>query len=127
VVAVVGDGGFAMAGLEVASLVRHAARVSVIVLVDRAYGMIRHQQHAAFGRAVGTTLPKIDYAAFARSLGVRYLRYDGDQTELERVVVAGPTLVEVGLRASWSTTYSHSAGTLRAMLRGLARLTRLRP
>ena len=70
VVACVGDGGFMMAGQEIATARQHGGTPIVLVFNNRTYGTIRmHQEREHPGRVVGTDLVNPDFAAFARALG----------------------------------------------------------
>ncbi|MFC1475744.1 thiamine pyrophosphate-dependent enzyme, partial [Candidatus Zixiibacteriota bacterium] len=76
VVAVVGDGGFAMAAMELTTAVREKIPLTVIVFNDGKLGVIRLMQlkHTGHEFAVGVQNP--NYEQLARSLGVSYARWD---------------------------------------------------
>jgi acetolactate synthase-1/2/3 large subunit len=99
VVALVGDGGLAMSGLEIATAVREKLRLVVIVFVDGAYGLIRFQQLAGTGRTFATELVPVDVAALADAVGARHVRVEGDADATLRNAIAfdGVTLVEVAV------------------------------
>jgi acetolactate synthase-1/2/3 large subunit len=100
VVALVGDGGFAMSGFELLTAVREKLRLTVIVFNDGHYGLIRKQQLGRRWHAYGTDLLNPDFQGIAEACGARYCRLgDGAEGDLTKVV-AGPgvTLVEVLLR-----------------------------
>jgi acetolactate synthase-1/2/3 large subunit len=70
VVAVAGDGGFAMTLQELETAVRHDVPVVALVLDNRRHGTIRAHQEAAFpGREVGTELGPVDFAKVAEGFG----------------------------------------------------------
>ncbi len=70
VVAVVGDGCFAMTGQELATAAAYGAAPVIIVLNNRIYGTIRlHQERRHPGRVVGTDLTNPDFAALAEAYG----------------------------------------------------------
>ena len=96
-VALIGDGGLAMSGLELLTAVRERLRLTVIVFVDGAYGLIRMQQLAGSGHAYGTEFDGVDVAALAAAVGATHVRLQGDaQTTLAAAIEApGVTLVEV--------------------------------
>jgi acetolactate synthase-1/2/3 large subunit len=75
-VAVVGDGGFAISGLELATAVQLELPVTVVVLVDRAFGLIRAQQRRRTGSESGVDLPAIDLAHAAAAVGARHAVVD---------------------------------------------------
>lgn len=97
VVAVVGDGGFAMSGLELLTAAREGIPVVVVVFNDGHFNLIRLQQFGDYGRAHGVSLRNPDFVAFAAAVGARYLRVEGDAESVLRAAIeaGGPTLVEV--------------------------------
>jgi acetolactate synthase-1/2/3 large subunit len=124
VVALIGDGGLAMSGLELLTAVREGLRLTVIVFVDGAYGLIRMQQLAGSGHAHGTEFDGPDLAALAEAVGATHVRLDGDaQATLSAAIRApGVTLVEVrvgdSLPMHWLRTKSRVRGSrLRAWWR----------
>jgi acetolactate synthase-1/2/3 large subunit len=75
VVAWAGDGCFQMTCQELATLVQYELDVLIIVVNNSCLGTIRMHQEARFpGRPVGTALINPDFAALARSYGVRGFR-----------------------------------------------------
>jgi acetolactate synthase-1/2/3 large subunit len=98
VVALVGDGGFAMTGLELLTAAREGISLIVIVFVDGAFGQIRMQQLASYGVAHGVSLKNPDFKLIAAAIGARHERV-GD-TDIEEAVRAaldrsGITVIEV--------------------------------
>ena len=70
VVCFVGDGGFQMSALELATAAQEGAAIIVIVVNNGMYGTIRMFQERAYpGRVVGTRLHNPDFAALARACG----------------------------------------------------------
>jgi acetolactate synthase-1/2/3 large subunit len=70
VVCFVGDGGFQMSGLELATAAQEQLAIIVIVVNNGMYGTIRmHQERAHPGRVVATDLRNPDFAALARACG----------------------------------------------------------
>ncbi len=100
VVALLGDGGFAISGLELLTAVRERVRLTVIVFNDGHFGLIRKQQLGATRHAYGTELHNPDFRQIAEAAGARYVRTGDDAEEsLHRAVAShGVTLVEVVLR-----------------------------
>jgi acetolactate synthase-1/2/3 large subunit len=98
VVALVGDGGFAMTALELLTAVRERVSLVVIVFVDGAFGQIRMQQLANYGVSHGVSLESPDLGSLAMAIGARHEHINGDEAEsalraaLER---AGVTVLEV--------------------------------
>jgi acetolactate synthase I/II/III large subunit len=100
VVALLGDGGFAISGLELLTAVRERVRLTVIVFNDGHFGLIRKQQLGATRHTYGTELHNPDFRQVAEAAGARYVRTGDDAEEsLHRAVAShGVTLVEVVLR-----------------------------
>lgn len=66
----VGDGGFLMAGQEIATAMQYGAKPILLVVNNGAYGTIRmHQERDFPGHVSGTELKNPDFAAYARSFG----------------------------------------------------------
>jgi acetolactate synthase-1/2/3 large subunit len=102
VVALLGDGGFAMTALELLSAVREGIHLVVIVFADGAFGQIRAQQLASYGSTHGVDLTNPDFGLLAASVGARYESV-GETDRIEDVVrrslaSAGVTVIEVGVR-----------------------------
>ncbi len=65
-----GDGGFLMAGQEIATAMHYGAKPLILVVNNGSYGTIRmHQERDFPGRVSGTELHNPDFAAYARSFG----------------------------------------------------------
>ena len=73
VVALMGDGGMLMSGLELGTAVREQIDLTVIVFNDGYLNQIRLQQLHDAGRDYGVTLPAIDFQALAAAVGAEYL------------------------------------------------------
>ena len=71
VVALVGDGGFLMTGLELSTAVQYGAKPRVIVFNDSAYRVLGVYERVRFGGISEPLikLPSVDFALLARSLG----------------------------------------------------------
>lgn len=79
VVAVTGDGGFAMTMAELETAVREHARVIALVFDNERYGTIRMwQERRGTGQGIATELGPIDFAAAARALGARGVTVEHD-------------------------------------------------
>ena len=88
VIALAGDGGFAMLMAELETAVREGLRLAVIVFDNAMYGTIRmHQERAHPGRVAATDLGRIDLAAFAAACGARGIRVAHD-AEVEGAVAS---------------------------------------
>jgi acetolactate synthase-1/2/3 large subunit len=79
VLAVAGDGGFAMLMAELETAVRLGVRLVALVLDNGLYGTIRmHQELDHPGRTIATDLGPIDFAQVARACGARGVRVERD-------------------------------------------------
>ncbi len=108
VVALAGDGGFAMTMAELETAVRERARVVAIVFDNERYGTIRaHQDQRANGQAVATDLGSIDFAAVARACGALGLRVESDdafEPALRAGLAAkGPAVLHLLLDRRWQS------------------------
>ncbi|MHB8458453.1 MAG: thiamine pyrophosphate-binding protein [Candidatus Limnocylindrales bacterium] len=106
VVALAGDGGFAMTMAELETAVRERCRLVVLVFDNRRYGTIRmHQEARGTGIGVGTELGPIDVAGVAVALGARGVRVDDDRTFeatlREALAADGPTVIHLPLDPAW--------------------------
>ncbi len=110
VVAILGDGGLMMAGLELATAVRERVDLTAIVLCDGHLGQIRAQQIGAGAGEAAVALAGLDLAALAATTGARYESVAGDAAaDLSRALATkGVVLVAVPLgdsqamrRAQW--------------------------
>ncbi len=101
VIVMVGDGSYLMLNSELATSVMLGLKLTVVLLDNRGYGCINRLQQATGGRPFSNmladsrhqTLPAIDFAAHARSLGARAEKVTGI-AELEAALVraaASPT------------------------------------
>ena len=80
VVAIAGDGGFVHTMGELAVAREHGLPVAVVVFVDGALGILRHQAEEMNGEDHFVRLAPIDFAGVAESFGVeaRTVRGDAD-------------------------------------------------
>lgn len=98
VVALVGDGGFAITGLELRTAVRLGISLPVVVFDDGALGLIRLDQLLSNGRAFATHIGHFDYESMAAAVGCTYVHAGADDIEKQLVVALkrqGPTLITV--------------------------------
>jgi acetolactate synthase-1/2/3 large subunit len=82
VVALLGDGGFAMTALELLSAVREGIALVVIVFVDGAFGQIRMQQLERYGASHGVALLSPDLGLLAAAVGARHELITDDNLEV---------------------------------------------
>ncbi|MGD9597416.1 MAG: thiamine pyrophosphate-binding protein [Steroidobacteraceae bacterium] len=101
VVALIGDGGFRMTGLELGTAVGLGLALPVIVFDDGVLGLIRLDQLLAHGRAHATELGGLDYEAMALAVGCAHAR--AGIGEIEKEIGAAlrrrvPTLIVVPVK-----------------------------
>ena len=111
VVALVGDGGMLMTGNELATAVRHGARIRVLVANNGSYGTIRlHQEKLFPGRVAGTDLTNPDFAALGEAFGARGFTLDTPEAAREIIAAAlahdGPVVVDVRTSLEHLSAYS---------------------
>ena len=128
VVALIGDGGLAMSGLELLTAVRERIDLTVIVFVDGAYAAIRDQQIINYGRASGTRLEGPDCEALAAAVGATHVRLrgvDARSTLRGALEIPGVKLVEVALGDSmpmhWIQARSYAKSLLGSGLKARLR------
>lgn len=100
VVTITGDGCMMMTAMEMATAVKYNLPVKFFILDDQAYHYMQELQKAAYRRTTATVLPRLDYAAFAKGLGLEYVEIQhprelkvGISTALSH---CGPVLIRVG-------------------------------
>jgi acetolactate synthase-1/2/3 large subunit len=122
VVAVVGDGGFAMNGLELLTAAREGIPLTVLVFNDGQLNRIRLQQIAQYGHPVAVGLQNPDFETLATAVGARYARVDGDPEGVLREALAAKavTLVEVLLEDARSLPLERAKGLARGAVRRAA-------
>jgi acetolactate synthase-1/2/3 large subunit len=108
VVALAGDGGFAMTMSELETAVRVQATVIVLVFDNQRYGTIRtYQDRRGTGAGESTDLGPIDFAAVATALGARGVRVDDDPAFEPALVAAlasvGTTVIHLPIDRRWSS------------------------
>jgi acetolactate synthase-1/2/3 large subunit len=102
VAVVMGDGAFAISGLELLTAVREKIRLMVIVFNDGKLGLIRLSQISSYGHSFATELRNPDFKMFAEAVGAHYFRMAGDPREIFRrcLETPGVSLLEVRLEDS---------------------------
>lgn len=101
-VALVGDGGFALSLGELATLAQERAPVTVLLMNDGGYGVIRNIQDARYGgRRHYADLLAPDFAALCAGMGVRHLKAAGVEAFRKALPKAldgdGPAVLEVDM------------------------------
>lgn len=102
IVVVVGDGGFLMSGMELATAVQENLPLTIVLINDSALTLIKAIQERRYqGRFLGVDLKNPDFGAFAEAFGVRHVRVMDDRSfeeALRRGIESeSTTLVEVVL------------------------------
>jgi acetolactate synthase-1/2/3 large subunit len=125
VVALVGDGGFAMTALELVSAVREGIDLVVIVFVDGAFGQIRIQQLASYGKDHGVSLQNPDISLLAAAVGAGHVVIRDGDTGVEAVVGSalqrsGVTVIEVAVGDSFAIRRTAAVARARERTRRVA-------
>jgi acetolactate synthase-1/2/3 large subunit len=100
VVAVCGDGGFAMTGTELATAAQLGLDVKIIVTNDGGYSSIRPgQQKLSGGKTLGADLKNPDFMMLAKAYGIPGYRIESveslDSVLQEAMEHNGPVLIEL--------------------------------
>ncbi len=100
VICLTGDGCFLMNGLEISAAVEQQLPVIFVVLVDRAYGMIKHSLRRSSRERIDLAIPPIDFCQMAKSVGAEacVIRHPEDFGRLDYQAICsrkGPTLIEI--------------------------------
>lgn len=103
VVALVGDGGFAMTMMEVLTAVKYARPIKVVVFNNSKLGLIKIEQEMMGFPEFGTELHNPDFARLAESMGAKGVRIDRVEDlrgALEELMAqAGPAVLDVVVSA----------------------------
>jgi acetolactate synthase-1/2/3 large subunit len=100
VVAVVGDGGFLMSGMELASAVQERLPIVIVLVNDSTLTLIKATQQKRYAeRYIGVDLQNPDFGTFAKAFGVGY-RLAADDAAFEAALKEAigrdqPYLIEV--------------------------------
>jgi acetolactate synthase I/II/III large subunit len=100
VIGITGDGCFLMNGLEISVAVEQRVPVIFVVLVDLAYGMIKHSLRRTSSERNDLPIPAIDFCQMAKSVGADayVIRNTEDFAKLDYQAICnrrGPTLLEI--------------------------------
>jgi acetolactate synthase-1/2/3 large subunit len=100
-IALLGDGAFGFAGMEIDTAARHGIGVVAVVGNDASWGIVRRQMEAGFKRAVAADLAPRRYDLVAAQLGAHAEHVDGSvalEDALARALASnGPAVVDVAL------------------------------
>jgi acetolactate synthase-1/2/3 large subunit len=102
-VCVCGDGGFLFACGELATVAEHQLPLTVVLVDDGGYGMLRFDQELAGDEPFGVDLVGPDFAALARSFGIGASTVSGFGADFEAtlrhsVTTPAPSLIVVKAR-----------------------------
>ncbi|ADB50673.1 thiamine pyrophosphate-binding protein [Conexibacter woesei] len=100
---VCGDGGFLFAAGELATLAQERIPLTLLIVDDGAYGMLRYDQRHAGQEVFGVELESPDFVAWARACGIAATAVDGVGAPLAdalRSALADPSPTVVVARAS---------------------------
>lgn len=99
VVAILGDGGVAMALSALMTIAQHGLPVTAFVLNNSSYGAARYDMLQDGLPAHGTDTPPVDYAAISRAIGVPAVRVENPKdlpaAASKAMEQPGPALVDV--------------------------------
>ena len=104
VVAVCGDGGFMMSGLELATAKENGVNFVTIIFNDGGYGLIKLKMEKACGRATSVRFQNPDFVRLAQSMGAEGYRVDSSR-ELAAVLtdcVGRDALAVIDLRVDYT-------------------------
>jgi acetolactate synthase-1/2/3 large subunit len=105
VVCIAGDGGMQMSGMEALVAVRERLPILFLVFNDGRYNMVHHGMRQIFGEAAPYDTPPVDFAAWARALGMP-AAVVRDPGEVDRALIdelqaeGGPALIDARIDAS---------------------------
>jgi thiamine pyrophosphate-dependent acetolactate synthase large subunit-like protein len=100
VVCLCGDGGFLFAAGELATFAQEQLPVTIVLVDDGGYGMLRYDQKHAGQQVFGTELTTPDFASLAASFGIRAVTVDGfgeafETALTDQVADLAPTMIVV--------------------------------
>lgn len=99
VVVIVGDGGLVMSGLELMTAVREKINLTVIVLNNKGFGVIKRIQEDTFGSVTAADVGAPDFEALAKSMRLTYQDPLGGLDALKQAIHnPAPTLLEIPIR-----------------------------
>lgn len=100
VICVCGDGGMQMSGMEILTAKKMGLPIVYAVFNDSRYNMVHHGMKQLFGAAMDYDVPDVDFAAWARAMGVpaRTVRRGGEITRnlIDSLLLqGGPALLDI--------------------------------
>ena len=103
VVAIVGDGGFLMNGIEIATAVHYKRQVIWIILNDSGFGMIYHGRKIRnIPNAFDTRFAPVDFVKLAEAFGAKGVKVtkpgELDKNLMDKIIASGePTIIDVDI------------------------------
>lgn len=95
-IAVVGDGGFLFACGDLATLKQEGLPLTIVLVDDGGYGMLRYDQQIAKHTISGVDLTRPDFAKLAESFGIPAVTLNGfDDLKSALADAEGPTMIVV--------------------------------
>ncbi len=88
VVAIAGDGGFLYAAGELATVAQERIPLTLVIVDDGGYGMLRYDQDVTGSERFGVDLVTPDFVALARSFGIRAHQVEGLDDEFGEALAA---------------------------------------
>lgn len=100
IVCITGDGALLMGGQELTTAIHENLPVIFVILNDAALGTVKHGQQLAGAELVGFDLPKVDFVAYAKSMGADAYAIHSPQDIAQLNIGAmcrrrGPTVLDV--------------------------------
>ena len=101
VVAITGDGGLVMSGLEMMTAAREKIDLTIIVLNNEGFGIIKQIQEETFGASTAVDVGAPDFRALAASIRINFHPPVGGLSALDQALrQQGPTLLEIKMEHS---------------------------
>jgi acetolactate synthase I/II/III large subunit len=99
VICICGDGGMQMAGMEVLVALKERLKIVFAVFNDARYNMVYHGYRQVFGREAPWESPWVDFAGWARALGIPSARinHPGEISKnlLDALTSDGPAVLDI--------------------------------
>lgn len=131
VIGIVGDGAFAMSAMEIATATARQLPCVFFVFNDGELSQIAQAQQIPYGRTTCSTLPRIDFGAFAAAVGAAFVRIENDaaiQARMNETFAlarsAHPVIVDVCIDYSKRTRFTE--GTVKTNLERFTLRNKLR-
>jgi acetolactate synthase-1/2/3 large subunit len=90
-IAICGDGGFLFACGELATVKQEQIPLTIVIVDDGGYGMLRYDQQRAGDEPFGVDLTRPDFAALAAAFGIPATTVDGFGADFEAVLAQATT------------------------------------